>query len=103
MTLLIDESRSVLPLWSAEAREFGELRGGWGGGGVASARVPDLNSGQNQSFLARPEWKMESDQRPSLPSLPEFTDPHVTTCDIEVQCTCLRVRHIWPRPLLTLL
>ena len=76
---------------------------GDGGGGVASARVPDLNSGQNQSFLARPEWKMESDQRPSLPSLPEFTDPHVTTCDIEVQCTCLRVRHIWPRPLLTLL
>ena len=25
MTLLVDQSRSVLPLWSAKAREFGEL------------------------------------------------------------------------------
>ena len=49
MTLLMDESRAILPLWSSKAREFGEL---WRE--KVNARAVDLSteSVQNQFFSA---------------------------------------------------
>ena len=65
MALLVDQSRSVLPLWSAKVREFGEL---WWEKCTSSPWTFPFKLARTSSFwIARMcKWKMTKDALQNL-------------------------------------